>query len=274
MASSILKFVRSTDLEPCYLGNLEVRLAETAQEIRAAQELRYAVFYEEMAARPDTATRLAWRDADAFDSYCDHLVVIDNGIEYGPQVVGTYRLIDQAAASAAGGFYSSGEYDLSALLALTQANGRPARLLELGRSCVAPSHRTSGTIMLLWRGIAAYLEALQIDFMFGCASFPGTDPNTFASELTLLDGRYKTPLAVKAHDGLYESMKRVSLDSVDELRTWRALPPLVRGYLQAGAMVGDGAYVDHQFGTVDVFMIVATSQIRNRYRARFTPVHA
>lgn len=40
MASSILKFVRSTDLEPCYLGNLEVRLAETAQEEGIAWKVR------------------------------------------------------------------------------------------------------------------------------------------------------------------------------------------------------------------------------------------
>ena len=45
-------------------GNLEVRLAETAQEIDAAQALRYRVFYDEMGATPSPATAAARRDRD------------------------------------------------------------------------------------------------------------------------------------------------------------------------------------------------------------------
>lgn len=270
MRRSVLKFARPLEIELAKAGPLELRLARSPDEVAAAQRLRYDVFYEEMAARADTATRLSWRDSDVFDTVCDHLIVIDHAAEDGPEIVGTYRLIDAAAASAAGGFYSSGEYDLSALLALRRPDGSPARLLELGRSCVAPAYRHSAAIMLLWRGIAAYLDRSKTDFMFGCASFPGTDPDAFAAELTLLDWRHRSPIGVQALPEVHQTMSRMPRTVVDERKAWRNLPPLVRGYLQAGAAVGDGAYIDHQFGTVDIFMIIATDNIRARYRERFT----
>src|ERR1051325_9854236 len=59
-------------------GDIELRLAESEAEIRAAQALRYRVFYEEMAAKP-TAEMSRWRrDVDSFDDYCDHLLMIDH----------------------------------------------------------------------------------------------------------------------------------------------------------------------------------------------------
>src|SRR3546814_18015674 len=58
-------------------GNLRIRLAEDAAEIRAAQALRYRVFYESMAAKPTPEMAAARRDFDAFDDFCDHLLVFD-----------------------------------------------------------------------------------------------------------------------------------------------------------------------------------------------------
>ena len=59
-------------------AHLEVRLARNPAEVRRAQRLRYRVFYKEGAAIADAKTRLARRDIDAFDSICDHLLVIDH----------------------------------------------------------------------------------------------------------------------------------------------------------------------------------------------------
>ena len=49
-------------------GSLEVRIAQSAAEIDAAQALRYHVFYEEMSATPDEQTRATRRDVDRFDA--------------------------------------------------------------------------------------------------------------------------------------------------------------------------------------------------------------
>lgn len=53
------------------LGALEVRLARTSAEVRAAQALRYRVFYEEMSALPDSRAMLTRRDTDGFDRICN-----------------------------------------------------------------------------------------------------------------------------------------------------------------------------------------------------------
>src|SRR5436190_7770167 len=133
-------------------GDIELRLAESEAEIRAAQALRYRVFYEEMAAKPTAEMSRLRRDFDSFDEYCDHILMIDHAIGPGAAgVVGTYRLLRRSAADRRGQFYSVDEYDISKLLAL------PGEILELGRSCIAAGHRQRSIMALLWRGIADYV---------------------------------------------------------------------------------------------------------------------
>src|SRR5512146_413043 len=60
------------------VGSLEVRLAQTAAEVRQAQKLRYRVFYQEGSAIPNPGRLFARRGIDAFDAICDHLLVLDH----------------------------------------------------------------------------------------------------------------------------------------------------------------------------------------------------
>ena len=96
------------------LETLEVRLAESAAEIEAAQALRYRVFYEELEARPTPLMKRRARDVDKFDAYCDYLVVIDRArIDGNSRVVGTYRLMRRSVATAHEGFYVAQGYDVA-----------------------------------------------------------------------------------------------------------------------------------------------------------------
>ncbi len=67
------------------LGSLEVRLAQTAAEVRQAQKLRYRVFYQEGPAIANPARLFARRDVDAYDAICDHLLVLDHASARRPQ---------------------------------------------------------------------------------------------------------------------------------------------------------------------------------------------
>ena len=249
-------------------GFLEVRLAASEAEIAAAQALRYEVFYDEMGARPGAAMKRLRLDADAYDAICDHLLVIDHADASRPRVVGTYRLLRQDVAMAHGGFYSAGEFDLSALIA---QSGPGRQLLELGRSCVAPQWRTSATISLLWRGIAAYLGQHGIGHLFGCASLHGADPLLHAAELSYLYHHHLAPpqLRAAARPPQRTEMNRLDPAVIDTRAAARALPPLFKAYLRVGAMVGDGGFVDHQFNTVDVFVVMPVDRITSRYAERF-----
>ncbi|GGD22798.1 GNAT family N-acetyltransferase [Pyruvatibacter mobilis] len=258
--------------------SLEVRVAETEAEVRAAQRLRYEVFYEEMSAQASPRMAAERRDFDRFDAFADHLLVIDHSripADYTgrdvPQeaVVGTYRLMRQEVAEARGGFYTANEFDIDHWV---KASGPDTRFLELGRSCVHKDHRSRPTLELMWHAIVSYLVHYELDVMFGCASLEGTDPDELALPLSFMhhfcQGDGSTP-NVRARDELYVNMNRIPRDEVDAKKGLRALPPLIKGYLRAGATIGDGAVVDHQFGTTDVLIIFPASQINDRYRDKF-----
>ncbi len=131
---------------------------------------------------------LARRDFDAYDDFCDHLLVLDNSLDgdVEDQVVGTYRLLRQEVAMRHGGFYSAGEFDIEPLL----ARHPDKQFMELGRSCVLPNYRTKRTVELLWQGNWAYALKYKMGAMFGCASFPGTQPEEHALALSFWRRRW------------------------------------------------------------------------------------
>ncbi len=243
-------------------GNLHIRLAEDASEIRAAQALRYQVFYENMAAKPTEEMAGARRDFDSFDDYCDHLLVFDAERGDGPgAVVGTYRVMRREGAARRGQFYSSDEYNIDNLIAY------PGEILELGRSCVEPSYRSGATMQLLWRGIAEYVFYHKISIMFGCASLPGTDPEELRMPLAYLYHHHLAPpvLRARAVPERYVSMDLLPPEQINVSEARQALPPLIKGYLRLGGFVGDGAVVDPEFGTTDVCVVVKTEMVTRRY---------
>jgi putative hemolysin len=253
-------------------GALEVRLAETDAEVEAAQRLRYRVFYEEMSAIPSPEMRAQRRDFDRFDEFCDHLLVVDRSVfddEGQPLVVGTYRLIREEYAKKAGGFYTSGEYDLAPML---NAWPQSTHWLELGRSCILKEWRSKTTTMqLLWRGLMAYVARFSSEVMFGCASLHGTDPKALALPLSFLHHFHAMPpaLRVRARPELYAPMNLMPKEAIDLKAALRALPPLIKGYLRAGCLIGDGAFIDRQFDTTDVFIYLPVKDVDPRYKSRF-----
>ena len=252
---------------------LTVRLAHDPADLAAVQHLRWRVFFEELGAAATDAAEMA--DTDAYDALCDHLLVIDEDAPAPDRVVGTYRLLRESIARAHAGFYSAGEFDLTTL---TEGSDRPAgELLELGRSCVLARYRTSATIALLWRGIADYISRHDIGLMFGCASFPGTDPAVHAPGLSYLyhhhlaaAQRRPRELDARVAAGQSVPLEQQARGTYDERRAMFQLPPLVKGYLRAGAQFGDGAYVDAAFNTIDVCVVLPVDRITDRYAARFS----
>jgi putative hemolysin len=247
-------------------GHLQIRLAETAEEVAAAQALRYRVFYKDMSARATEEMRNLGRDFDRFDDYCDHLLVIDRSLGVGEVgVVGTYRFMRRHAAQRCGEFYTSNEYDIGPLIAY------PGEIMELGRSCVHPDYRTGVTMSLLWRGIAEYSLYHKVELMFGCASLPGTDPQANRLPLAYL---YRHHLAPEALRPRAVESRRVEMGNLvgpeEDVRKGRQmLPPLIKGYLRLHGYVGDGAVIDHEFGTTDVCIVVKTAQVTKKYSRHY-----
>ena len=248
-------------------GPLHMRLAESAEEVMAAQALRYRVFYEGTAATATAEAATAKRDFDSFDDYCDHLLVFDSELGDGPAaVIGTYRAMRRAGAAGRGQFYSADEYDIGKLLAF------PGEILELGRSCIDRRYRTGATMQLLWRGIAEYVLMYDIELMFGCASLPGVRPEDLSAPLSYLYHHHLAPPALRprAVTQRYVEMNRVPAHAISPRRARLALPPLIKGYLRLGGFVGEGAVIDYDFGTTDVCVVVKTDWMTDRYYRHYT----
>lgn len=247
---------------PVEAGNLTVRLAESPEEISAAQSLRYRVFYEEMDAIPTAEMKILRSDFDVFDGICDHLLVIcKDRTDLHCSVVGTYRILRSSVAAQSQGFYSANEFDLGPLLEVQ------GEIMELGRSCVDSDHRNRPTMQLLWQAIAAYVHHYQIEVLFGCASLPGTEPDEMRLPLSYLYHHHLAPKEIRprAVEERYINLNGLPKNNIDLRTAWKALPPLIRGYLRLGGFVGDGAVVDLQFNTTDVSIIVKTKLITEKY---------
>jgi L-ornithine Nalpha-acyltransferase len=257
------------------LGSLELRLALTKKDIRRAQKLRYQVFFKEMSAKAPAHMRLLKRDKDPFDRVCDHLLVIDHEHSSGPlkrkksKVVGTYRLLRQDIADRNFGFYSAHEFEIETL----RQKHPEQRFLELGRSCVLAPYRTKKTVELLWQGIWAYVLHHRIDVMFGCASLEGTNPEALAKELSFMHHfcLAEEPWITSALPSRHLKMDMLPKETLDAKQILISLPPLIKGYLRLGAKIGNGAVIDHQFGTTDVLILMPISAIDPKYIEYYRP---
>ncbi|KGJ04770.1 ornithine-acyl[acyl carrier protein] N-acyltransferase [Paracoccus halophilus] len=242
----------------------ETRLATDESDLLAAQRLRYRVFVEELGgngALVDHANRL---ERDEFDPVVDHLILVDRrrSPEALDHVVGVYRLLPGARAADFGRFYSDGEYDLAPL----RASGRS--LLEMGRSCIDPGFRGGAGLFLIWNALADYVLSRGIEILFGVASFHGTDTARLAQPLAWLHHHHLAPEALRprAHADGFLPMDMIPPDALDRRAAMAAMPTLIKAYLRMGGTVGEGAWLDREFNTTDVFMLVDTDTMPEKQR--------
>ncbi|MET9841371.1 GNAT family N-acyltransferase [Streptomyces virginiae] len=230
-----------------------VRLARDEDEVRAAQRLRHQVFAGELGARLDGPE--PGLDADAFDAYCDHLLVVDEEAE---QVVGTYRLLPPERAAVAGRLYSEGEFDLSALAPI-----RPD-LVEVGRSCVHPDHRNGAVIALIWAGLAHYMDRTGHNWLAGCCSIPLADGGVLAAA-TRENALTRSPAPEEYRVTPHIPWNPEGIDFPDRME----LPPLLRGYLRLGAWVCGEPALDAEFGCADLYVLLSLRRTNPRYLKHF-----
>lgn len=244
----------------------DLRFAENEADVRAAQSLRYRVFVEELGGGGDGVDHVARLERDAFDPMCRHLVLRDLTRPEGDQVVGVYRLLTEAGATEAGRFYSEAEYDLEPL----RRSGR--RLLELGRSCLHPDYRGGAAMYHIWAALADYVTSEGVEILFGVASFHGTDPDALAAPLSILAHRHLAPpeLRVTARPPDAVPLARLPEGGYDRIAAMKQVPSLTKAYLRLGGCVGQDAWIDRQFNTTDVCMILDTTQLNDRARAIYT----
>lgn len=239
-----------------------VTYADSASDVLAAQRLRYAVFVEEMGGGGAMVDHAARTESDPFDAHSDHLLLRDLAAPDPEAVVGVYRVMTQGQARAAGGFYTASEFDLDPLI------DTGTTLLELGRSCLAQDYRGGGALLAMWQGLAQHIAKTGAELLFGTASFPGTDPARHRPALSLLGDAHLAPAAIRPRAIGPGAVPLVTgePDSSARKAALRGMPPLIKSYLRVGGTVGEGAYIDRAFNTIDVCMVLDTREIPARQR--------
>ena len=231
---------------------LHVGLAHTTTEILEAQRLRYRVFAEELGAR--LPTRIPGVDQDNYDAFCEHLIVRD---ETNGRIIGTYRILSPEAARQAGSYYSETEFNLDRLKNLR------GRTVEIGRSCIDPDYRTGGTIALLWSGLMRYMLQNKHEYLIGCASIGMADGGHAAAGIYNRIKAHMAPLEYRVFPICPLPLNRIAGNQGAEI------PPLIKGYLRAGAQVcGDPAW-DPDFNTADLLLLLSMANINTRYARHF-----
>ncbi len=232
--------------------SLSVGLAISAREIESAQKLRYRVFAEELGARLPCAR--PGIDEDIYDPFCRHLVVRDNQTGF---IVGTYRILSPEHAAVAGRYSTEDEFDLARLQHL-----RP-HLVEAGRACVHPDYRTGATIALLWSGLTRYMLQHGYGYLMGCCGVSMADGGHAAASLYRRLREYMSPPEYRAFAHCPLPLKSLRRDLP------AAVPPLLKGYLRAGASIcGEPAW-NPDFNTADLPILLPLASVSARYARHF-----
>ena len=257
---------------------LGARITADPAEILAAQKLRYQCFIieEEVGDTTRGGTTQSFLDVengverDYFDEFCEHLIVTDKikeqaGASPDEYVVGTYRLMRREGAKRAGQWFSELEFDVEKFM------DYPGEVLELGRSCVAQEYRTKMTLAIMWNALAAYMFDNNIELMFGCGTFLGTNLDDHKEALALLKKKYvaEGKWACKPKGPTARPFPPVP-DDLDDSAALLKMPPIIKGYLRAGCKVSDGLFLDEGWGCFDILIIFEIKDAREHYREHYS----
>jgi putative hemolysin len=230
------------------------RLASNAEEIRAAQALRFEIFNLELNEGLEQSYA-SGRDEDPFDAVCDHLLV-----EHRPsgQIVGTYRLQPGVNAAAKLGYYSAQEFDFQPYEASR------AQIIELGRACVHIQHRNLVVLGMLWKGIADYAKQRGARYLPGCSSITSQDPAVGASTYSELCRKFLAPASWRTRP-LPEYECPLTHLSDEPVK----IPKLLRAYLSVGAKICGPPALDRSFKTTDFLTLLDLESLPAVVRRRF-----
>ena len=174
------------------------------------------------------------------------------------RLVACTRILTDDMALKAGGFYSSGEFDLKMIDSL------PGRVMEVGRTCVDAEFRSGAVIAVLWSGLAGFIVRQGFDYLFGCASIGLEDGGANVHALLeQIKEKFMAP-------GWQRVRPLIPLPAADARPTRKAkMPPLLKAYFSLGAKACGEPYWDRDFNCADVFVLVNVSDLHSRYARHF-----
>ncbi len=230
-------------------------LAQTMEDVRECQRLRYQVFNLELGEGLQ-ASRDCGLDRDSFDVVCDHLMVKDSATG---DLAGTYRLQTGYRAKGNLGYYSEQLFDFCPFEVIR------GEILELGRACVHQEYRNTTALNMLWKGIALYAARCGARYLVGCSSLTSQDENQGMALYEALRDKYLVEAPLRT-----EPRPDCRCRASAELRVPPPrLPRLFRAYLEISAKLCGPPAIDREFGTIDFLTLVDLERLPERVLGRF-----
>ena len=92
-----------------------------------------------------------------------------------------------------------------------------------------------------------------------------------SKELSYLRSNFSLPEEMSVKSLLNNNYPVYNKNNINEsdLRTFAKLPPLIKGYLRVGGRVSDSFFVDYDFNTIDLCVVVQTVNIDEKYKNKF-----
>ena len=235
-------------------GRYLARLAEDANDVKAAQRLRYQTFIAGTGATKE-GLRAEGLDADHLDGMCDHMLVEDRKTG---ELVCCFRMMPLKTGAEIDKCYSAQFYDLDAL------RDYPDPMVEMGRFCIHPDYKDPDVLRIAWGAMTGYVDDNGVEMLFGCSSFHGTKADEYMDAFALLKARHIAPKhwlpRVKAPK-IFPYAKRLTIKRPDMKKARDKMPPLLRTYLSMGGWVSDHAVVDPDMNTLHVFTGVEIKRV-------------
>ena len=88
--------------------------------------------------------------------------------------------------------------------------------------------------------------------------------------LSLLHHRHLAPEALRVRSKHFQSMDLLPEEQIDRRAAMRDVPALIKGYLRLGGVVGEGAFVDHEFNTTDICLVMDTARLNEKAAGIYT----
>lgn len=242
-------------------GPYTIKTIDHQAELIECLKLRHEIFNKEF--RNIVTTGL---DLDQYDQLFDHLIIRQNQTQ---KIIGTYRLglLKSLRTS-----YTAQEFDLNDVL---QTNDT---YLELGRACIQKDYRKGSVVLMLWRGIAEYMNKSGATALIGCSSVKITSTRDAALIFKYLEEQGhveeelhsfpKATYTMRDFDIWYMYFRNaLTYYQIDEAR--EMVPSLLNSYFKMGAKVICEPAYDEDFHCIDLLTVLHKEDLSESLARRF-----
>lgn len=229
----------------------QVGIADSPKEIDEVYKLRYDIFNVELE-EGIKENECIKRDIDAYDEYCDHLIVKDKDL-----IIATYRIHPSWKMNKSLGFYSETEFNIKKL------NFHNKKVIEVGRACIHKDYRANILLALVWTALRQYGEENNIEGFFGVASVHKCSIEevsalyyNFLKNKQLIDDGTVLPL---------DELKVTLTDYKEDAFKKELIGSLLKGYIKMGTKLYGKPVYDKIFGCYDFFIYLDMKEANWEY---------